>query len=151
MHGLSYGELSYGKNGRKIYGTVECLRILSHEECEPCLGQGMGRVQEQCGGRMGGIVVVKGGCLVRFGSSKFFFDIQGHGDGSMSSTIIVKGWGNGEDGNSNVGSVKRVFLLILGMCVAFVAMVGVCGCLVRISIVNRARVGTDSGVGGDKM
>lgn len=138
---FAYGELTYGKNGGKIYGMVDCLRVSTAEECDSCVGKGIERVEEQCGGRVGGFVVVDGLCLVWHESFKFFLDSIIVSSTSGSRTIFK----DGEKGN-RVTCLREKNLLFLGIVAVFiVGLVAICGCLVSRSIMNVAKVGNIEG------
>ncbi|KAL0358078.1 UNVERIFIED_CONTAM: hypothetical protein Scaly_1493500 [Sesamum calycinum] len=56
-HGFSQGEIAYDNinhSDSKIYGAVECVRSLSPQECDFCVGKAIEKLQFYCGGTNGG-------------------------------------------------------------------------------------------------
>ncbi|KAI3467360.1 hypothetical protein Pfo_024023 [Paulownia fortunei] len=136
-HGFSHGEIAYGNTNRsesKIYGLVECVRSLSPQECDSCIGKANEKLQFYCGGENGGTVVY-GLCLVRFDSNEFYHGEVNSAGGGVSGNFTV--W-EGENG----GCKKKFVMAYWGGGVACFLVLVLLAWLLRRTVLNRARVGT---------
>ena len=141
---FSTGEIGYGNDSSKVYGLAECVRLMSPEECEGCVGEGVARLQKHCGGDIGGTVVA-GNCAVRFESNQFFSSSVGGPAGGPEP-----GGGTGYGGTSETESVgghgsmcfKAKVVLAWGVGVACLMGIVLFAWLMRRSVVNTAKVWT---------
>lgn len=148
-HRFSSGKLNYG-NGSRIYGLAECVRFLRPNECESCVGEGINKLHEYCGGRKGG-TVVNGNCIVRFESHGFLsYNETGGGSdsggGSESSGggsgVVISNWDRRSGGCMGF---KVKVALAWGVGVACVIGVVFSAWLLRRSVINTAQVVTVGG------
>lgn len=147
--GYSTGEIQYG-NGSRVYALVECTGYLSPKECEVCVGKGIEKLYEYCGGKEGGTVVA-GYCIVRYESFRFFSDIENAGgpdsDGqSVSGAVAIGGSGKGAFMGFKVKAP-----LVLGAGIACVALVVLSTWLVRRSVINKAKIASFGDGKDDEM
>ncbi|KAJ7953798.1 cysteine-rich repeat secretory protein 38-like [Quillaja saponaria] len=141
--GFSHVELQYGNESR-IYAMAECVRYVSSMDCETCVGKGIDKLYENCGGKAGG-TVVSGYCIVRYENYPFFSNLQeaayglewnSSGGNGISGDMSI--WENGKE--CCLGwKVKVVF--VWGIGVACFVLVVFSAWLLRRSIVNKAKVG----------
>lgn len=157
-HRFSGGEQKYG-NSSKVYGHAECVRLLSPKECEACVGEGIEKLHEYCGGRMGG-TAINGHCIVRFESYRFLLlnetgggsdsagdELSESGGGSVAALSIVNR-GNGVC--FTCMSFKVTVALIWGIVVACLVGVVFCAWLLRRSVINTTKVAAFGGEIGNK-
>lgn len=144
-HGFSTGEIQYG-NGSRVYALAECVRYLPPKECEVCVGKGIEKLYEYCGGKEGGTVVA-GYCIVRYESFRFFSDLENAGgadsDGESGAVPIGE---SGKGGRCMGFKVKAP--LVWGAGIACVALVVLSAWLVRRSVIKKAKIAS-FGYGND--
>ncbi|KAK4429984.1 hypothetical protein Salat_1299100 [Sesamum alatum] len=137
-HGFSQGEIAYesvNHTDSKIYGIVECVRSLSPQECEVCVGKAIEKLQFYCGGKNGGTAVY-GPCLVRFDSNEFYHGGL-HSDAGDGVSCNFTVW-EGENGGIKRGLVIGYWGGGVACFLVFVLL----ACLLRRRVVNIAKVGT---------
>ncbi|KAK6922035.1 Gnk2-homologous domain [Dillenia turbinata] len=143
-HNFAKGEIKFGSNNT-VYAVVECLRFLSPKECDGCARRGMERLQEHCGGKEGGYVVL-GFCIVRFESDPFFFSLSS--EANRSDTGGKGYWEKGSVGYVGESREKMV-VLAWGIGVVCILVVVCLWWFLKRTVVNRAKVGSSSMVGDD--
>lgn len=135
--GFSHGEIVFRNSNRgesRIYGRVECARSLSPRECDSCVAEAADELLLYCGGENGG-VLVHGMCLVRFDSSKFYFEDVNTGVEEVRGEYFSEG--EGENGRSE----KTTVIVYWSGGVGCFALVVLMAWLLRRAVLNRGKVG----------
>ncbi|XP_043705051.1 cysteine-rich repeat secretory protein 38-like [Telopea speciosissima] len=138
--GFSRGEIVYGRNESRIYAVAECVRLVSLRDCEICVGDGIKKLHECCGGKVGGVVVA-GHCMVQFEVYQFFSRSITYGNttgsDSEGETRVVSYKERENDGSSGF-RLKVVRAWGVGAVLFMGIIVG--AWLLKRKIVNTAKV-----------